>query len=373
MTRRHIETRSHTTHTPIVDLEFIPVHGSPFTVTLLALAATWSTLSISIAAEPENPPSRAAAFQDPHYGASADPEIIWNPLAKEWLIYYTARRCGVERTAVQCPIGLAASKDGWNWEFRGYCKFDGVGGDKDSPDHNYWAPGIVRVGDTLHMFVTFAAKNTGFWGGGDKGIMHYQTSLKEPLNGWKRVGWIEPTRNKSIIDAGLAKIGDQWRLWTKYKGQTGLFTSNNLTDWTDAGILKKQPQNEQHNVEGPYVFRWKDAWWMVTDPHIGIQVYRSSDADQWRHAGTILLQPGQRELDQTRGRHASVAVVDDRAFIVYHVEPYRDYPTPLAKMPPDKRQAVIQIAELRNDDNGQVTCDRNTPAKLPLPKTASQQ
>lgn len=316
---------------------------------------------------------RPAAFRDPHYGGSADPEIIWNPHAKEWLIFYTGRRTGVDRTPVHCPIGVAASKDGWNWEFRGYCKFDGVGGKKDSPDHNYWAPGVVRVDDTLHMFVTFASENAGFWGGGDQGIMHYTTPISDPINGWKRVGWVAPTKNNKIIDAGLARIGDEWRMWTKNRVKTGLFRSTDLKTWTDAGLLTDQPQNEHHNVEGPYVFRWLNAWWMVTDPHNGIQVYRSADAMEWKHVGTILLEGGQRELDQTRGRHPSVAVVNDRAFIVYHVEPYRDYPTPLRKMPPGRRVCVIQIAELKYDAaTGKITCDRNTPARLPIPSAHPQ-
>jgi len=311
-----------------------------------------------------------AAFIDPNYGGSADPEIVWNPHEKEWWIFYTGRRSKVPGTAVGCPIGVAASADGENWEFRGYCKFDGVGGVMDSPEHNYWAPGIIRDGGSFHMFVTYGEKNTGDWGGGDHGIMHYQAPVTDALNGWKKAGWVEPAKNARVIDAGLASVSGEWRMWTKYRAQTGLFTSEDLTTWKDSGVLEDQPQNEFHNVEGPYVFRWKGAWWMVTDPHNGIQVYRSGDAANWEHNSTILLEPGARMLDQARGRHPSVAVVQGRAFIVYHVEPFRPYPkmVPMPRLPPNMKRVVIQIAELELDSSGKVTCNRNRPAVLPLPE-----
>jgi glycosyl hydrolase family 62 len=310
-----------------------------------------------------------AAYIDPHYGGSTDPEIIWNPDAREWLIYYTGRRSQVPGTAVGCPIGVAASSDGKSWEFRGYCTFDGIGGTKDAP-HTYWAPGVIRDGNMLHMFVTYKEKNTGNWGGGDNGIMHYEAPVTDPVDGWKKVGWVDATRDNNIIDATLANVGGHWRMWTKYRAQTGLFTSTNLRNWTDRGVLADQPQNEHHNVEGPYIFRWKNAWWMITDPHNGIQVYRSEDATNWKHNATILAERGRRMLDQTRARHPSVAVARGRAFIVYHVEPFRPYPksVPMPRLPANMKRCVIQIAELTLDDTGRVTCDRDKPAVLPLPE-----
>ncbi len=65
--------------------------------------------------------------------------------------------------------------------------------------------------------------------------------------------------------------------------------------------------NEERGIEGPCVHYWKDHYWMITDPHNGIQVYRSASAKDWEKMGTILADPGDRALDITRGRHASVS------------------------------------------------------------------
>ena len=79
----------------------------------------------------------APLFIDPNYRGSCDPEIVWNEVEQLWYIYYTARRPMLKNTWLRTPIGVIASKDMVNWEFKGYCMFDGVGGEKDAPS-TYW-------------------------------------------------------------------------------------------------------------------------------------------------------------------------------------------------------------------------------------------
>ena len=112
--------------------------------------------------------------------------------------------------------------------------------------------------------------------------------------------------------------------------------------------------------EAPYVFRFADAYWMLTDPHQGLAVYRSPAGQEWTYQGQILKAPGRRDQDNTLARHPSVAVVGNRAFLIYHVEPNRPYPSP----PPEKRTikqklSYLQLAELRVVDN-RLVVDRNS-------------
>ncbi len=105
---------------------------------------------------------------------------------------------------------------------------------------------------------------------------------------------------------------------------------------------------------------WKDYYWLITDPHCGLPVYRSKDGIDWNYQGLILDKPGNRLYDGTYGRHASMIVTsDDRAFIVYHVEPLRNYveydDTRLSIV---EQLCFLQIAELKIVD-GKLICERD--------------
>lgn len=213
-------------------------------------------------------------FVDPNYHGSCDPEAIWITERGEVWIYYTARRSTREQaTYVGTPIGVIASKNLIDWEFKGYATFDGVPGEKDMPV-TFWAPGVIRRGDTLHMFVTYKDNAEPPWGG--KGVI-------------------------------------------------------------------------RHNIAP------------VSDPHKGLSVYRSQDGITWKQSRTILENPGTGPQDGSLGRHPSVLVRDGRAFLFYHVEPERPYPTPPAeKRTIQMKKSVLQVAELRILD-GQLVCDRDDP------------
>ncbi len=150
-------------------------------------------------------------FADPNYHGSCDPEIVWNPVKELWLIYYTARRATRESaTYVGTPLGVISSPDLVSWRFQGYCSFDGVQGRPDNPD-THWAPGIIVVGDQLHMFATYKASAEPPWGG-DGVVRHYVAPLEDPIDGWKRVD-VPRLNQPDPIDVSLLEVGGQYRAY----------------------------------------------------------------------------------------------------------------------------------------------------------------
>lgn len=319
-------------------------------------------------------------FIDPNYHGSCDPEIVWNAADSSWYIYYTARRPQLENTWLQTPIGVIRSANLTEWEFLGYCRFDGVGGKKDA-EATYWAPAILAQGDQLHMFVTYKSdtlpiKNP--WGGGPGKIVHYETALTNPVDGWTKVADMHGPE-LSTIDATVYETGDSIHLWFKGKpisgGKNELYhlTSSDLYQWNERGFSQSDVFNAAvtgHGFEeAPYIFEWQNRYWLITDPHKGLLVYESTDGENWNYQSTILEEGGNTELDGTMARHCSVAVIGDRAFIIYHVEPWRRYDLEakegpervgIPKQPLKNRQSVLQLAELFVVD-GKLVCDRNQP------------
>jgi hypothetical protein len=303
-------------------------------------------------------------FVDPNYHGSCDPEIVWNVDRGEAWIYYTARRSTRENaTYVGTPIGVATSKNLMDWKFEGYVSFDGVSGKKDMPV-TYWAPGIIRRGDIWHMFVTYKDNAEPPWGG--KGtIRHYTAPALDPVNGWKLRGTPDFPQ-PDPIDATLIEIDGVVRAYYRVAGNGGIHWSESadLETWTHHGKCPGDVNREAVGYqEAPYVFQFGNHFWMLTDPHAGLAVYRSEDAVTWTSNGTILKESGTGSEDGTLGRHPSVLVREERAFLFYHVEPGRPYPSP----PPEERaitmkKSVLQIAEL-NVVNGLLVCDRNLPVK----------
>ncbi|WP_303921248.1 family 43 glycosylhydrolase [Draconibacterium sediminis] len=324
----------------------------------------------------------APLFVDPNYQGSCDPEIVWNEHEQLWYIYYTARRPMLENTWLQTPIGVAVSKDMINWEFKGYCKFDGVGGEKDATS-TFWAPAIISANDTLHMFVTWKTDTIptqGAWGG-QGWIVHYKTPLTNPVDGWQKVSALHGD-NLNTIDAAVYQNQNLYHVWFKgkekgaKKNELYHLTTSDFTNWQEAGFSKSDVFNAEATgsnfEEAPYIFHWKGKYWLITDPHNGFFVYSSADAESWEFKGTILKEGGTRNLDNSMARHCSVAVKDGRAFIFYHVEPWRRYDLEKLKgegrkrifdQPLKNRESVLQMAELEIRNN-KLSCDRNKTFEL---------
>lgn len=321
-------------------------------------------------------------FVDPHYRGSCDPEVVWNKFDQHWYIYYTARRPVVQNTWLRTPIGVIRSQDLAHWQFLGYCHFDGKGGNRDA-EATFWAPAITVHKDSLHMFVTYKPDTLpikGAWGGPGQ-IVHYQTALTDPVKGWERVGVIHDL-SLNTIDATVFRIGEKYKVWFKgkkkgaRKNELYQLETSDFQHWEAKGFTKSDVFNPAITGSGfeeaPYVFAWKDRYWLITDPHHGLFVYSGSNGNEWEFQGTILKEKGSRSLDGSRARHCSVAIKDDRAFIFYHVEPWRRYDleerqegrVPIFEQPLENRRSVLQMAEFKLEA-GKITCDRNAVIKLP--------
>lgn len=340
----------------------------------------WSAISRQVNKFKHSPP--APLFIDPNYYGSCDPEVIWNESDQQWYIYYTARRPALENTWLQTPIGVASSPDMINWTFRGYCQFDGIGGTKDAPA-TYWAPAMIVDDGKLHMFATFKEDlepSLGAWGGPGR-IRHFETSLDDPIDGWTTVGDLHDA-TLNTIDATVYKLEDKFHLWFKGKprgakqNQLYHLTSLDLYEWQKAKLTASDVFNPAVTGSGfeeaPYIFQWQGKHWLITDPHLGLFVYQSEDGIHWDFQGTILEAGGTRALDNNMARHCSVALVDDRAFIFYHVEPWRRYDLEQKKgkdririfdQPLKNRRSVLQVAELKIEDE-RLVCDRDQRPKF---------
>lgn len=344
----------------------------------------------------------APFYQDLNNLGSADPEIVWHSHEKEWWIFYNARRVMEADVNAGTPIGVIASRDWKSWKFIGYCSLDGVGpsrspgGRSMKAPYTCWAPAIIRDNDTYHLFVTFSQDNTGFWGG-PKSIRHYIAPASNLLHGWKAAPDPEPITLDGAIDAGLFKNGDTWQLYframetqdtsgKKKIARTFIAESNDLNHWNIRGPLKGDINNRRkvHYIdpntylpvddntpgaatlrmgymEAQYPFYWKDKYWLSTDPYLWV----SDDGKDWRYAGSFLHDLGsERNMDNTRGRHASFAVLGERCFAFYHVEPLRDYRQKYQDNPPEHRINYLQMIELFYR-NGKLSYDRSAAVKLP--------
>lgn len=321
--------------------------------------------SMWLTAQKSNSKIHTPVFADPFYTGSCDPEIVWNPLAKEWLFFYTGRRpsLGVAATCGN-PIGVARSKDFYNWSFQGFCLFDGVGGKPDS-EQTFWAPGIIIEGKTAHMFVTYKPDATPPWGTGGS-IAHYKTTTDNMVNGWKKVEVVIDEDN--CLDACVLKVKKGYRMYyvggqNKGKKMIKYAESSDLMNWKVIGEVQGDVNMKTvHGYgyqEAVYVFQWKKKFYMITDPHDGLCVYNSEDGISWKYEGQIMgNNSSKRNLDWTKARHPSVVIKSGKAYIFYHVEPFRPDKAKGDLLEIHQRYAFIQMAELQIKDD-KLYCKRN--------------
>lgn len=305
----------------------------------------------------------APIFADSHYCGSCDPEIVWNPETREWIIFYTGRRPALGMaSACGTPIGVCTSKDMRHWKFQGYCTFDGEGGMPDS-EHTYWAPGCIVKDSVMHMFVTYKEDATPPWGTGGC-IVHYTAPLSDVVNGWKRVDVV--IDEDRCLDASVIQLpSGLYRMY--YVGGTEYMKNNkkmiryaesrDLYSWKMKGEVLGDVNNfELHAFpyqEAVYVFLYKKRFYMLTDPHVGLANYSSEDGITWKYHGLILKAgTSERTLDWSQGRHPSVYVnKENEAFIFYHVEPYRDGKE-ANLLEKHQRYAFLQMARIICSEKG---------------------
>jgi hypothetical protein len=168
-----------------------------------------------------------------------------------------------------------------------------------------------------------------------------------------------------VIDAGIFALpGGGWRMWYKDE-EHGSFTyaadSPDLFNWQVRG-----PVITDCAHEGPNVFAWRGAYWMVTDHWHGLGVYRSTDLLHWARQADLLDVPGKRRDDGAIGHHADVLVQGEQAYLFYFTHPEVSGMAPAgAPRPYAMRRSSLQVARLELRQ-GCLVCDRDAEFELEL-------
>ncbi len=299
----------------------------------------------------------APLFRDPVYDGAADPSVIYNPVEKEWWIFYTQRRATARVPGVSwcygTRIGIAASKDqGRHWYYRGTAS--GLNFEKG---HNtFWAPHVMEYEGIYHMYVSYIRGVWHDWGG-ERRIIHLTS---RDLWDWTPES-VLPLSSNRVIDPAVFRLPDgTWKMWYKDeadRSSTHAAVSSDLYKWTT--LPDSEIRGPSH--EAPNVFFWKGSYWCLSDTGSGLRVHRSEDAARWIEQGRILDKPGKRRDDGWFGQHPDVVLVGDRAFIFYFVHPerrggdsygYEDY------MPIEFKRSSLQLAELEVKEDV-LFCDRD--------------
>ncbi len=302
---------------------------------------------------------QAPLFVDPIYAAAADPVVFWNRQEKQWWMVYTQRMHtapGLGFAPVHgSSLGMASSKDGHDWLYRGTLE-----GLEFEPGHNtFWAPEILWHESGYHMYVSYVQGIPTTWDR-PRDIIHYTSR-----DGWH---WqLEdkiPLSSDRVIDACVARRPNGlFRMWYKDEGHhshTYCADSKDLFTWDVVG-----PAIEGVGHEGPNVFYFKEAWWLIADYWKGQKVFKSADCQRWQETGLILDQSGKRPMDQGVGNHAQVLVIGEEAYIFYFAS------TPMENAKDNGLfhgfpKTAIQVARLQVQGDTLV-CNRDEDFEFSLP------
>jgi beta-xylosidase len=246
-------------------------------------SGTVSEITDSVKRKPNFSIAEAPAplFRDPVFDGAADPSVLWDGQAREWLIFYTARRASLELPGVAycygTSIGIAASGDnGKTWHYKGTANLP----QPDAGQNTFWAPQVFQNPNdkSYHMIVTYIKGIHENWEG-DRQIFHY---VSTDLENWKA---LKATGLSGCIDASVYLLPDStWKMWYKNEAK-GSFTysasSRDLENWT----LSDTAEVSNRHHEAPIVFYWHEAYWMITDPtfenYTGLDAFKSNDATHW--------------------------------------------------------------------------------------------
>ncbi len=297
----------------------------------------------------------APLFRDPIYDGPTDPVVIWNHLEQCYYMLYTQRRSTAVQIGVSSihgtAIGVASSKDGMDWLYRGTLNLEFEHG------HNtFWAPEVIFVNGTYHMYVSYVPGIPTTWNY-TRHILHYTSSN---LWDWKFES-ILPLSSDRVIDACVYEIKPgTYKMWYKdevHESHTYSAISTDLYHWD---VLGEEISDCPH--EGPNVFELDGKIFMITDVWDGLGVYTSDDFTHWtRQNGNLLKESGIRPMDNQIGNHADVLVKSNNAYIFYFVHPdYSKEQRSTSGYPFTEKEArtVIQMAKL-SIENGRLCCDRN--------------
>jgi len=308
----------------------------------------------------------APLYRDPIFDGATDPMLIFHEEEKIWYMFYTQRRAFSPDIGVAwvhgTDIGVATSDDGGKFfMYRGV--LDSL---RRGHGHNtYWAPEVVYHDGTYHMYVSVIQGVPHDWHGNAR--IHHYTSRN--LWDWEFQSVLD-FDSPNNIDACIHRLNDTtWRMWYKetkhYPRQyTCIADSTDLYNWEMKGTCV-----DDNEHEGPNVFALGGYYWLITDPHVGLHVYRSTDLEHWdKQEGALLFEGGTRPDDNMRAHHADIVSAGDVAYIFYFVHP--GIPAGPEYVPESNgyhsKRSAVQAALLRVVD-GRLVCDRNEDFEICLP------
>jgi sucrose-6-phosphate hydrolase SacC (GH32 family) len=303
-------------------------------------------------------------FHDPIHDGAADPVVVWNRARKTWWMFYTNRRADLDDpngvTWVRgTHIGIAESADGgahWHYVSEADIPYG-------QPDYTFWAPEVIDVDGTYHMFLTVVPGTFDTW----QHPRHILHLTSKDLLHWTPLDNVNLDSDRTIDACVFRLPNGDWRLWYKNEADSSkvyFSDSPDLVHWTAKGIATT------NHGEGPVVFQWHGSYWLINDPHAGLAVFRSDDLATWhQQSDNLLREPGTRPTDRAMGSHADVVVdAAGRAWLFYFTQQGGENAS--ANTKGAGRRSVLQVTEL-HEKNGILTVDRNAPAMihmLPPPK-----
>jgi GH43 family beta-xylosidase len=324
---------------------------------------------------PDGPlPSKMAPkplFRDPIFDGAADPVVIWNPERRAWWMFYTNRRASAPGLSGVAwvhgtRIGIAESKDGGTtWAYVGVADValpaDVAG---DAPTH--WAPDVFTSPDGVHhMFLTVVPGIFENW----QHPRHIVHLTSRDLRTWGEARTLKLASDR-VIDASVFHLPDgTWRLfYNNERDRKSIYVADSpdLRAWTDRGKVVGD-----QGGEGPKVFKWRGAYWMITDVWQGLAVYRSDDALSWtrQSGGNLLASPGRGVDDGVQGQHPDIVISGDRVFLFYFTHPGRTDPKDKTDGY-EKRRSSLHVVELTEKD-GRLSADRDAPTYVRLIPSSS--
>ena len=224
-------------------------------------------------------------FRDPVHDGAADPVVVWNRARKTWWMLYTNRRAdlagggGVEWVH-GTHIGIAESADGGaHWKYVGEADIP-----YGTPDYTFWAPEVTWDGALYHVFVSYIRGVPDQWAGHARHIHHY---ISEDLVNWDHRGPLALSSDRVIDAAVHPHPGGGYRMWYKDEADgasTWSVDSPDLEVWHSPQRVLQTPGGH----EGPNVFRFRGAYWLIVDSWDGQLAYRSDDLSHWSPAGRVL-------------------------------------------------------------------------------------
>ena len=306
---------------------------------------------------------------DPVHDGMTDPTLVPGEDPGEWWCFFAHRRANTKISALpaigRChgtDVGVMQSRDdGRSWLYRGVLPLP-IG-----PGHNtLWGPMAVRVGDEVHLFVTYleGVPNDLAWdthGRPSRWPREIHHLVGTDLWTWRSAGRLD-LGTEHAVDPCVARLPDGgWAMWFKDEAAGGAVrrtTSADLRSWAP-------PQDVLDGWhESPVVKQLGDYYWLIAETRDGLRAYRSADAETWTEQGAFMDAAGTRPLDHGPARSPDlVAVGPDHGFLVYYAQSGTDaFGEPA---PTSAQSSVLQAAHIAVRD-GRLVCDRNLSLQLDL-------